>query len=152
MNFYLVRHGDAVSEAVDPRRPLSRIGQADVEQLARAAAARNVQVSAILHSGILRAQQTAEILAAHLASVAEVRPTSGLSPEDDPAIAKAELEAVEQPVMLVGHLPHMSRLKALLIHGDSEREAVGFAPATMVCVAHEDRKWKFAWLLAPQPK
>ncbi|MBI3066484.1 MAG: hypothetical protein HYY82_16305, partial [Deltaproteobacteria bacterium] len=38
MNFYLVRHGEAVSDTLDPRRPLSRIGQEQVEQVARAAA------------------------------------------------------------------------------------------------------------------
>jgi len=146
---YLVRHGEAVSEAVDGRRPLSRAGQEAVEQLGRAAVARNVQVSAIFHSGIERAQQTAEILARNLAA-AGVREITGLLPEDDPAIAKAELEAAGQPIMLVGHLPHMRRLAALLIHGDSEREAVDFAPATMICLSKDNFQWKLAWLLTPQ--
>lgn len=147
MNFYLVRHGDALAETADPRRPLSPLGQEQVEQAARAAAARQARASAIFHSGILRAQQTADIMARHLAPPMGVRRMTGLSPQDDPAIAKAELEAAQESVMLVGHLPHMSRLAALLIHGDPECEIVAFAPATLVSISREAARWKLAWIL-----
>ena len=149
MNFYLVRHGDAVWETLDPQRPLSRLGQEQVEHVARAAAARQAQVSAIFHSGILRAQQTAEILAAHLRPAGGAQRMSGLAPQDDPAIAKAELEAAPAPVMLVGHLPHMGRLAGLLINGDAERDAVEFAPATVVCISRESSLWQLVWVLSP---
>ena len=149
MNFYLVRHGDAVSDTLDPRRPLSRIGQEQVEQVARAAAARQAQVSAIFHSGILRAEQTADIMARQLAPELGVRRITGLAPQDDPAIAEAELETSLESVMLVGHLPHMGRLAGLLINGDAERDAVEFAPATVVCVSHQSSLWRLVWLLGP---
>jgi phosphohistidine phosphatase len=150
MNIYLVRHGEAEPERVDPQRPLTDLGRDEVEGVARMAAAKNFQVSAIFHSGILRAQQTAEILARHLQLTSAVRPLSGLLPQDDPAIAKAELEAAETPVMLVGHLPHLNRLAALLVCGDAEREVVDFAPATLACCAHEGEKWIVAWTLRPR--
>lgn len=149
VNFYLVRHGDAVSETLDSQRPLSRLGQEQVEQVARAAAARQAQVSAIFHSGILRAEQTAEIMARHLVPELGVRRITGLAPQDDPAIAKAELETSQAPLMFVGHLPHMSRLSSLLIHGDLDSGVVEFAPATLVCVVHEDSRWQLAWVLSP---
>jgi phosphohistidine phosphatase len=149
VNFYLVRHGDAVSETLDSQRPLSRLGQEQVEQVARAAAARQAQVSAIFHSGILRAEQTAEIMARHLAPELGVRRMKGLAPQDDPAIAKAELETSQAPVMFVGHLPHMGRLAGLLINGDAERGAVEFAPATVVCVSQQVSRWQLIWVLVP---
>jgi phosphohistidine phosphatase len=149
VNFYLVRHGDAVSDTLDPRRPLSRIGQEQVEQVARAAVARQAQVSAIFHSGILRAEQTADIMARQLAPELGVRRITGLAPQDDPAIAEAELETSLESVMLVGHLPHMGRLAGLLINGDAERDAVEFAPATVVCVSHQSSLWRLVWLLGP---
>ena len=147
MNFYLVRHGDAVSETSDPGRPLSRIGQEQVEQVARAAATRQAQVSAIFHSGILRAEQTAEIMARHLVPDLGVQRITGLAPQDDPAIARAELEISPASVMLVGHLPHMGRLAGLLINGDAERDAVEFAPATVACVSHQSSLWQLVWVL-----
>jgi phosphohistidine phosphatase len=149
VNFYLVRHGEAVSEISDPRRPLSPAGRAAVDSLARLAATRAVAVSAILHSGILRAQQTAEILAEYFAASAGVRPIGGLSPEDDPAIVAADLAEAHDSLILVGHLPHLARLTALLVARDSERSTIHFAPAMMACLAHNGTEWSIAWTLEP---
>jgi phosphohistidine phosphatase len=151
VDFYLVRHGEAVSETVDPKRPLSRVGREQVEAVARLTLAKNPHVSAILHSGILRAKQTAEIIAEHLGTLVRVEPSGGLLPEDDPATAKGELEAAESSVMLVGHLPHMNRLAALLVNGDPNREVVVFGPATVVCCCRAGSQWKITWVLTPQP-
>lgn len=149
MNIYLVRHGEAVSERLDPTRPLTSSGREEVEQIARMAAVKNVQVSAIFHSGILRAKQTAEILAAHLQFDSGVKQLSGLLPQDDPAIAKGELEAAESSIILVGHLPHLGRLLGLLISGDAESGTVEFPPATMVCCSNDGSKWTICWTLTP---
>jgi phosphohistidine phosphatase len=151
VEFYLVRHGEALSKSQDSERPLSQRGRQEVEQVARSASAKNIRVSAIFHSGILRARETAEILAAHLHPMTGVRPMTGLLPEDDPVIAKAELETAEDSIMLVGHLPHLKRLAALLATGDSDREAADFAPSTIICFSFTDAQWKIAWVLAPQP-
>ena len=151
MNIYLVRHGEAVSERLDPQRPLSSAGREEVERLARMAATKNVQVTAIFHSGILRAKQTAEVLAEPLRCTSGVQPLSGLRPQDDPAIAKAELEAAENPIMLVGHLPHLNRLVALLLSGDLESQVLQFPPATMVCCSNDTSKWKISWTLTSHP-
>src|SRR5713226_3654796 len=120
MDFYLVRHGEAKAEHKDPRRPLSERGRREVESVARAAAAKGIQLFAILHSDKLRAQQTGEILAEFLSPRLGVRETQGLSPEDDPIVAKAELEAADGHLMLVGHLHHRGGLDSIMISGDKE--------------------------------
>ena len=149
MNIYLVRHGEAVSERVDPDRPLAPAGREAVGRVARIAAAKNVQATALFHSGILRAKQTAEILAEQLQFTRGVEPLSGLLPQDDPAIAKAEVEAAESPIMLVGHLPHLHRLIGLLVRGDAESHVMELPPATMVCCANDGSKWEILWTLSP---
>jgi phosphohistidine phosphatase len=151
VNVYLVRHGEAVSEKQDPQRPLSLSGREEVERVARMAAAKNVQVSAIFHSGILRARQTAEILAESLQCTSGVQPLSGLRPQDDPAIAKAEIEAADSAIVLVGHLPHLNRLVTLLLSGDAESPVMEFPPATMVCCSNDTSKWKISWILPSDP-
>ena len=148
MNFYLVRHGDALSATENPQRPLSSDGRRHVEQTVRLALERSVQVPVIYHSGILRAKETAEILAKQM-SIATVAELSGLLPEDDPAIVKADLDAAADSILLVGHLPFMSRLAGLLIHRDPERPAVEFFPATMVCCARTATHWSIRWVIAP---
>jgi phosphohistidine phosphatase len=105
-------------------------------------------VSVIRHSGILRAAQTASILAEYLAPLSATAQYAGLLPDDDPAIAKAEVEVANAPIMLVGHLPYMSRLASLLVTGDPERTVVEFSPPTMVCCVKEGGPWKIAWKLA----
>ena len=74
---------------------------------------------------------------------------TGLLPEDDPDLTKAELEAAEQPIMLVGHLPYMSRLAELLVKGDGARAAIEFGPATMLCCANVGAGWQIDWQIAP---
>lgn len=60
MFLYLVHHGDAVGPEVDPRRPLSAAGRAEVERIAAQAAGLGARPAVVWHSGKLRAKQTAE--------------------------------------------------------------------------------------------
>jgi phosphohistidine phosphatase len=150
MEIFLVRHGEAKPEYEDPRRPLTPYGRAGAAKVARAAAARKIAVGEILHSGKLRAKETAEIMAGVLSPARGLRQTSGLSPEDDPLIVRAEIEAGAGSVMLVGHLPHLGRLAALLLTGDSERTMVDFSPATMVCLSRARGSWSLGWVLRPE--
>jgi phosphohistidine phosphatase len=149
MDFYLARHGETVADLIDAGRPLTRAGKEDVERVARLALAKAVQVSAIYHSGVLRAQQTAEIFARHLAADAGVRVMAGLKPDDDPYVAAAELEQADAPLLLVGHLPHLSRLASVLSRNDAERDSIHFTPATLVCYARSGSLWRLNWTLMP---
>lgn len=149
MRCYLVRHGDAQSAQVDPQRPLSARGRAEVAELAQLALSRDVQVAEIRHSGILRAQETAAILAGYLNPPDGVHTSAGLLPEDDPEIAKAELDSAGQPIMLVGHLPYVGRLAALLVKGDAAQSIGEFSPATMVCCTNIGARWRIEWQIAP---
>ena len=151
MEFYLVRHGEAVSQALNGERPLTPGGRRDVERLGQAAAKRGIQPGQIFHSGLLRAQQTAEILSESLSPVKGVRESVGLRPDDDPVIAKAELESSTVSLMLVGHLPHISRLASFLVAGNADQELVQFAPATVLGLSYENYHWKILWKIAPEP-
>ena len=146
---YLVRHGDAKSEAEDPKRPLTELGRSQVEKTGRAAAARGISAKQIWHSDKLRAKQTAEILGRLLAARDSLREIEGLAPNDDPAIAQFEIEGAPDPIMIVGHLPHLSRLVSLLVTGDPEKNRVEFPTAAMVCLARDAHNWKVDWTLAP---
>jgi phosphohistidine phosphatase len=150
MDFYLVRHGEAQAGSNDPRRPLSARGRREVEAVAGAAAAKKISVAAIVHSDKLRARETAEIFARLIAPANGVRQITGVAPEDDPEIAKAELEAAASPVMIVGHLPHLARLASLLLTGDSERPMVEFSTATIACLSWNGESWKFSWIISPE--
>jgi phosphohistidine phosphatase len=135
-----------LSAHLDPTRPLSARGRAEVAKLAQLAFDRNVEVAELRHSGILRAQQTAEILAEFLKPRGGVGRAMGLLPDDDPDIARLELDAADQPTMLVGHLPHLNRLAALLAKGHPVGE---FGPATMLCFSKNNHGWLLEWQITP---
>ena len=62
MDIYLMQHGAATSSEEDPARPLTPSGRKAVNQVAARAAGCGVQAGRCIHSGKLRAEQTAQII------------------------------------------------------------------------------------------
>ena len=150
LRHYLVRHGEAKADMEDSARPLSDRGRDEVQRVARHAATLGLEVAQICHSGKVRAQQTAEILAEHLTLRLGIRQIEGLAPGDAPDRLRAELEAAGESLMLVGHLPHLSRLVSALVLGDSEEEIIWPDTGTMVCLAKTERGFRLLWVLTPE--
>lgn len=152
MRLYLVQHGEAKSEAEDAQRPLSDAGRQAVEKVARQAARAGVRPQAVLHSGKLRAQQTAEILARHLHPAPGPETVSGLAPNDDPASASELAQTATADTMLVGHLPHLSRLASLLLVNNADTQPVRFQMGGIVCLERDSpgSRWGLRWLLTPE--
>jgi len=148
MLVYLVRHGDAKPEEVDPERPLSDRGWAEVERVARHLGRLRLPLAEICHSDRLRARQTADLLAKHLLPALGTRAARGLGPMDDPALVREDLDAFPGPLMLVGHLPHLDRLARSLLQTNGALFA--FPPAAVLCLVRADTGWRVDWLLTPQ--
>jgi phosphohistidine phosphatase len=126
MVLYLVQHAEAKREAEDPARDLTPKGHLDIENVAHHLTRLKVQVRRIWHSGKTRAQSTANVLGGHLKPPAGVSEAPGLAPLDDPAIWAGRIANTDEDILLVGHLPHLSRLAAILITGDKERSVINF--------------------------
>lgn len=150
MDAYLVQHGEAKLETEDPERPLTNRGRDEVSHVAIYAANAGLVISRILHSGKLRARQTAEIFAQHLHPASGVAEVKGLSPLDEPRMAVSILEESAESVMLIGHLPHLSRLASSLILGDSSRDLIRFRFGGIVCLSKSEGKWMICWILTPE--
>jgi phosphohistidine phosphatase len=148
MRCVLVRHGTAAAGPDDRSRPLTPTGRAEVLETARALAVRGVEVAEIRHSGLTRARETAEILSARLAPRQGVHATTGLAPGDDPGVAAADLDLATEPLMLVGHLPHLARLAAALV-GGAALEHIRFAPGTAVALRRGAGSWTLDLVVAP---
>lgn len=147
MELYLVQHGQAKSKQEDPARPLSDRGKEEVRKVARHAARIGLKVSEIHHSGKLRAEQTAQILAEEISPPLGIQKVKGLAPLDDPATIKEELEQAEGRLMLVGHLPHLSRLASLLLTGNSEKEVIHFQMGAIIALTRKEGGWGVKWVL-----
>lgn len=150
MRLYLVQHGDAIQEQVDPERPLSATGRREVEAVARLLANAGTRVVRVAHSGKLRAQQTAELLAAALAPAVVPEIMTGLNP-NDPVEPAARKIAGWSDTILVGHLPFMGKLMACLVAGDERRPVAAFVPGTVVCLEQgEAGRWAISWMVRPE--
>ena len=80
MKLYLVQHGEAVSKAENPERPLSEQGQSDISRIATFLAG-DIRISRVIHSGKERAFQTAQILASALSPGMDVEAVDGDQPK-----------------------------------------------------------------------
>lgn len=149
MELYLVQHGEAKAETEDAARPLTDGGRQTVERMARAVARAGLRVDRIAHSGKLRARRTAEILAAELRPPGGLAALAGLAPSDDPAIARRVVAELTAPALLVGHLPHLSRLASLLVVGEQAPEIVAFRMGGIVCLGDDAGRWRVQWILTP---
>jgi phosphohistidine phosphatase len=147
MHVYLVRHGEAQPEAVDPAQPLCETGRADVLRVARHLAAVGAVPVEILHSSKLRARQTANLLATELGPALGAREVNWLGPLTPPTFAGAELAAAAEPLMLVGHLPFLARLTALLLTGEPTADLIRFQPATIIRLERVTSGWTIGWVL-----
>jgi phosphohistidine phosphatase len=137
---YLVRHGEAKAENVDPERHLTARGVDDVTRIANQAAEElSVRPARIVHSGKARARQTAEIWADVVGGAAGE--ADGLAPNDDPEIWAERLGGESADVMLVGHLPHLERLVGLLVTGDADTAVAGFPAGGFVALERTDDGW-----------
>jgi phosphohistidine phosphatase len=153
MDVYLMQHGEATAEDVDPARPLTEAGQVAVRRVAERAAAAGVRVRACVHSGKLRAEQTARILAGAIGG-GDAQAREGLAPNDPVAPTAEWLRGLgpDDAVAVVGHLPFLGRLASALIAGNEQAEVIEFRMGGLVKLVSASGRTGFAvaWALPPE--
>jgi len=151
MRLYLVQHAKAASKEVDSQRPLTDEGRRDVQKVAAFIKPLNLGVDFLWHSGKTRAAQTAEALAEVVEVRTETAPRDGLAPNDDVAAMKDELASGRHDVMIVGHLPFLSKLASLLLAGDETAGTVAFQQGGVVCLEQgAEDEWQINWMVIPE--
>ena len=154
MRLYFVQHAQAKRKEEDPARPLSEKGEKDIRKMATTLKDHaNIQVNVIFHSGKTRAKQTAQALAEALSAHQGIREAEGLDPLADVEVWAKRLasDEVDEETMLVGHLPHLSRLTSRLICGNEAQEVVRFRQGSVVCLERgEEGGWAVSWMLIPE--
>lgn len=150
MKLYLGQHGEAKPKVEDSNRPLTAKGLAEVEDVANLANMLHVRPVKILHSEKLRAKQTAQSIASILDVIVEAKPDPNLGPTDNVKQWVARMSEREEDLMLIGHLPFMDKLSAILLSGDEDSKIVQFRYGTIICIdRHPDGVWRLKWIIAP---
>lgn len=150
MRLYLVQHAEALPESVDADRHLSARGREDAVRMAAFLAVAGVRVSRVLHSGKVRACETAEIIAAHLPADVPMETLAGIAPNDSVDVFRGRIEALESDTMLVGHMPFMARLVSALVAGREQPWVCNYEPGSVVRLERDEAgRWAIGWMLHP---
>ena len=150
MLLYLVQHGESKKEEEDTARGLTDKGIQDIRTIGGFAQKLTIAVGQIYHSGKTRAEQTAHAVAGFVTTEKGVTSADGLAPMDDPGIWVERLQKMNDDIMLVGHLPHLSKLAAALLCGDPGRGIVNFRNSGIVTLSkNEEGRWVVEWIIVP---
>ncbi len=118
MKLLIVRHAiaaDPVEGQRDSARPLTSAGKRKFEGVVRGLKRLDVKLDLLLHSPLLRAVETADLMNALVEGEARVTSLLARAP------TKALIEALDEPrVALVGHEPYVSELVAWLVTGERQ--------------------------------
>jgi phosphohistidine phosphatase len=161
MEIFLLRHGQAVQRGTpgfedDAARPLTPKGRKQLKRVTRAMVAMGLEFDLLLTSPLLRARETAEVVATVLKVGKRLQTCEALSADREPAAlirALQRLKPVPESLLLVGHEPFLSRLISQLVTGGPDLE-MDFPKAGLCKLKLE--KWhagkcaRLAWLLTPQ--
>jgi phosphohistidine phosphatase len=152
MKLYLIQHGEAKSEVEDPERSLTPRGEKEVLSVLKVAPGLHITPSKVLHSGKLRAKQTAEVIASALKIPnPSVQSVQGLNPNDDIRPWAERISKEKEDLMIVGHLPFLEKLTSFLLCGDENARLVLFRYGAIVCLDQkEDKGWAVRWILTPE--
>ena len=151
MKLYLVQHAKAASKEMDPEHTLTEQGRRDIQKVAAFIRPLNLSVDCLWHSGKRRAVQTAEVLAEAIETKEGTTARDGLGPNDDVVKIRDELASTKQDIMIVGHLPFLSKLTSLLLTGSESANTVAFKNAGIVCLSrYEGNGWQVDWVLTPK--
>jgi phosphohistidine phosphatase len=118
---FLIRHGVAEERGDawpdDAKRPLTEEGMERLQEAARGLARLDVWIDVVLTSPLVRARQTAEIVASAFDPRPSIITVESLAPEGSYASLVADLEkhGRKTRIALVGHEPSIGELAARLI-------------------------------------
>ncbi len=150
MRLYIVQHGDAVPKDVDPDRPLSEQGRADIARLAGFLSGHGVRVGQILHSGKTRARQTAEILQPLVESAAQIEERSGLAPKDSPDAFLRQFLGLDKDTLIASHMPFVTRTVSQALTGAPDRQLLDFRPGSVAGIERGDgSSWRLFMFIRP---
>lgn len=150
MQLHLIRHAHAEDTRPDPLRRLSKRGCRQVRTLARfLRRSEALAPKEIWHSTLVRARETAELLAERTRLKVPLREIAGLAPEDNPARFARQLATCEKTVAVVGHEPFLSALASLLVAGAPAPVRFAMKKGAVLTLERERRHWTVRWHVSP---
>jgi phosphohistidine phosphatase len=143
MELFLMRHAEAEPRehyGADEQRPLTDAGRATQRRVAQALSPLLLPLGHLLSSPILRARQTADIVAEALPFTGQIEETSVLGSECTVGAILHLLQGYPPHVRIlgVGHEPHMSQISAVFLDGEGH-STIAFQPGSVIGLTFQGR-------------
>ncbi|PLX82337.1 MAG: phosphohistidine phosphatase SixA [Desulfuromonas sp.] len=129
MQLYLMQHGQALAEELDPEQPLSPEGVAQIKASARAMKRMGINLDLIVSSPKRRSHQTAALVAeavnypySDIVETEAVKPLASARESLDFLMRQKDCRSV----LVAGHLPCLAEIASALLAGDG-KVSLGFA-------------------------
>lgn len=164
MNLFILRHGIASDPGEhglpktlkDADRPLSPKGREKLQRLTAMLREQEIKFDAIIASPLLRARQTAMIVAEELELRRKLVLSDHLSPAGSPKLLIEQMNTFpgkKRNILLVGHEPYLGQFLSLLISGSTtasfDLKKGGLAKLEVNHLSYA-RCAKLEWLLTPK--
>jgi phosphohistidine phosphatase len=151
---FLIRHAHALEADDDYSRALSSRGRGQVERLIRHFRANGeLKPQESWHSPLVRARETARLLADGLGWTGPRRETEALEPNGDPEAVLRLLQGSTVDLALVGHEPLLSILGTMMLQGPRHPVSVRMGLADVLCAERSepggDAAWVLRWQVGP---
>ncbi|MEK6299237.1 MAG: phosphohistidine phosphatase SixA [Acidobacteriota bacterium] len=161
MELYLIRHGVAQqlglkNDFTDEKRTLTTEGRDRMREAARGLRKLGVQLDLLLTSPLVRAVETAELVAEAVGlSKKEIIQTGGLAPggSADELFAEIKSHTGVESAALVGHEPYLGELAARMVQG-SGRFAMNLRKGSVCSINVVETvpafRGELVWLMTPK--
>lgn len=149
MQLFLIQHGEPVPESVDPEKPLSPKGTADVKKTAAFLKKSGAVIKTVFHSDKKRAIQTAQILSEVLSDGCRAVQRDDLSPNDPIEGILKDISKQSEDIAIAGHLPFLVKLSAKLVTDQEDQPILQFKQGGVACLVGQEGAWKVCWLVIP---
>jgi phosphohistidine phosphatase len=128
LNLIILRHGEAGTRLSDPvkdqKRPLTQSGKKELVQVAKSLQHLNVKFNYILSSPLLRAFETAKIVAGEYNLVKQIEKYDELKPSGNQDLLYDKLKKLntDSNILVVGHEPYLSNMISDIISNNNFNE------------------------------
>ncbi|HZO81572.1 MAG TPA: phosphohistidine phosphatase SixA [Candidatus Binataceae bacterium] len=160
MILYILRHGIAEdgppAGGDDGARRLTARGRDKVRAAAVGMRALGLKLDALLTSPLVRAAETAELVAAAWSNAPKPETLAALATGVSPAETVSALKSYERhdQVMIVGHEPGLSSIASLLLTGSANSLAIDLKKCGLIALKLPDGvgrgRAQLCWMLTPR--
>lgn len=147
MKIYIVQHGKSIEDE-NGNKILSDEGILETNKAAHLAKEHyQIAPKRIYTSKKERSIQTADIFCDVLKPKQCIK-QDGLAPMDKPADMKCIIESLNEDIMIIGHLPNLSKLISVLLKTDIDMDILSITNSCIVCLEKEDKDyWLIDWVM-----